>query len=114
MPKIAFEHIQFVGLNDLEAEEQYVVQKLSSTYYQKIKRGLKNALILLVHIKCYCKGGERKKYSIHVRCLSPIKKSIESCRAHDWDLARSVHKAFQDIQNQVKHTFKSDTSRRKW
>lgn len=113
MPKLVFEQIQFVGLNDLDAEEQYTVQKLSAEYYQKIKRGLKNDLTLLVHIKCYDKGGKRKKYCIHVRCLSPIKKTIESCRAHEWDLPRAVHKAFTDIQNQVRHTFKSDTSRRK-
>lgn len=113
MTKLIVEQIQFVGMNDLEPTDQYTVQKICAENYNKIKRGLKNSLSLIVHIKCYEKEGGKKKYSIHIRCLSPSKIMIESCRSHDWELARAIHKAFEDIKNQINHKFKSDTSRKK-
>ncbi|MBD3303594.1 hypothetical protein GF343_00450 [Candidatus Woesearchaeota archaeon] len=106
------EIIQFVGVHDLEPMEQETVQKLTTENYQKIKRDLKAATSMRVHIKTYKKEGDKKKYSIHILIAYPGK-VIESCRAHDFELPRALHKAFNDIKEQINHTFHSDTTRDK-
>ena len=52
---------QFVGLRDLSPEDQEIVQRLSTEYYEKIRRDLPTVLGLTVHIKCYEKEGKRKQ-----------------------------------------------------
>ena len=99
------EQIQFIGVNELNEEEQAVVNTLSTEYYDKIKRSLKNLTSMVVHIKLYKKEGSQKKYSIHVRVIAPTK-MIESDKAADWDLARTLHKAFKNIEREIEHIFK--------
>ena len=55
-----FELIQFTGLKELEALDQERVKDLAATYYNKIKRSLKNITTLEIHIKEYRKEGGRK------------------------------------------------------
>ena len=104
--------IQFVGLNDLTIEEQEIVQKLSTEYYAKIKREMASTTGAIVHIKHYEKEGGRRKYTLHVRVNVPTK-IIESTEADDWDLARAVHIAFEEILQQIRHTFHTDVSHHK-
>jgi hypothetical protein len=104
------EVIQFVGIKDLEDTQKDLVNKLSTEYYEKIKRKVKNLTNLIVHIKVYSKGGESKKYSLHVRCIAPTH-VFESCKSHDFDLATGLHKSFEDIIHQIDHTFHTDVSR---
>ncbi len=99
------EQIQFVGVSKLEPEEQMLISKLSTENYQKIKRMLKNVTNMTVHVKCYDKEGSKKKFSLHVRVAIPTMKVIESCKSHDFDLARALHKAFNDIRTQISHRF---------
>jgi len=106
------EIIQFIGLKELEPMEQDTVQTLTTENYQKIKRDLKAATSLKVHIKTYKKEGEKKKFSIHLLASFPGK-AIESCRAHDFELPRALHKAFNDIREQIHHKFHSDVTREK-
>lgn len=114
VPKFgAKEIINFIGMRDLEPEEQYLVNRLSTGNYQKIKRVLKNITNMTVHIKCYEKTGGKKKFSLHVRVSAPTTKVIESCRSHDFDLARALHKAFDDVRTQINHKYRSDTTRPK-
>ncbi|MBI4141788.1 hypothetical protein HY484_02600 [Candidatus Woesearchaeota archaeon] len=104
------EVLQFVGLNQLSIEEQEAVNSISTKEYEKAKRTLKNTLSVVVHIKCYEKEGGRKKYSLHIRAIAPTK-IIESCKSHDWDLPRAVHKSFQDIHKQIAHHFGTNATR---
>ena len=114
VPKFgAQEVIRFIGVKDLEPEEQYLVSKLSTENYQKIKRVLKNVTNMTVHVKCYEKTGGKKKFSLHVRVSAPTKNIIESCKAHDFDLARALHKAFADVRTQLKRKFYSEMTRPK-
>lgn len=101
------EIIQFVGVHDLDTEEQLEVNKLATEYYEKLKRQIKNILGLKVHIKTYEKEGARKKYTIHLQTRSPTF-SFESTKAADFELARALHKAFQDLQHQIQHQKHSD------
>jgi len=106
------EAIQFTGLNELAPEDQARVKDLSAEYYDKIKRGLKNITSLAIHIKATKKEGNKKKYSVHIKAIAPTA-IFASTKAVDWDIARVMHKAFNDIQQEIKHRFHSDTTFRK-
>lgn len=106
------EIIQFIGLKELEPMEQETVQRLATENYEKVKRALNNTTSLKIHIKTYKKQGEQKKFSIHILAAFPGR-TIESTKAHDFELPRALHKAFNDIKEQIKHKFHSDTTRGK-
>ncbi len=107
------EVIQFIGVRELEPEEQQVVSNLSTEYYQKLKRSVKNFTSLAVHVKTHNKGGAKKKFSVHIRLIAPTH-IIESRKAAaDWDLARTLHKAFKNIENEVKDKLHTDDQRPK-
>lgn len=99
------EIIQFIGVKDLKPEEQEMVKILSAEYYGKIKRSLKNLTSMAIHIKTHHNEGTKKKFSIHVRVIAPTR-MIESDKASDWDLARTLHKAFKNIEREIEHIFK--------
>ena len=107
------EVIQFVGVSDLPPEEQDVVNKLSTEYFDKIKRSVKNITSLMVHVKLYDAEGARKKYSVHAKAISPAG-TFTSEHAADWDLARAVHKSFKNLENEVKHRLHADDQRPKF
>ncbi|MBI4451383.1 hypothetical protein HY642_05385 [Candidatus Woesearchaeota archaeon] len=103
------EMVQFVGVSSLDADEQEVVQRLTTEYFEKIKRKLHNVTNMLVHVKVYAKG-KRKKYALHVRVDAPTH-IFEADAAHDWELPRALHKAFTDMQHQIQHRFHTDVTR---
>jgi ribosome-associated translation inhibitor RaiA len=104
------ELIQFIGVSELAPEEQAVVSRLSTEHYEKLNRILKNNIEnMTVHVKCYAKEGEKKKFSLHVRVKIPSHAVIESCKSHDFDLARALHKSFDDLRTQVEHRFHTGT-----
>ena len=105
-----FEVIQFVGLSKLKAVEQATVQELATDYFSKIKRGVNNLTNLRLHIKTHDKEGNRKKYSVNLIITVPAHEFVSN-RAADWELPRVVHKAFQDVLKQIKHTLHTDVSR---
>jgi len=104
------EIIQFIGVKDLEPMEQEEVQRLTTESYPKIKRALKNITSLKVHVKTYKKEGEQKKFSLHVQAIYPGG-TVESNKVHDFELARAIHKAFNDITEQIHHKLHTDTNR---
>jgi DNA-binding CsgD family transcriptional regulator len=101
------EAIQYTGVQELTKEERAILDKLSAEYYDKIERQFKNELGLKVHVKLYHKTGDRKKYSIHIKAVAPTK-IFNSDKAADWDFARTVHKAFKDLEAQIKHALHTD------
>lgn len=105
------EMIQFVGVSELAPEEQALVSKLSTEHYEKIKRMIPNLEQMVVHVKCYENDAQakKKKYSLHVRVKVPSASIIESCKSHDFDLARALHKSFDDIRAQIEHKFHTGT-----
>jgi hypothetical protein len=96
------EIIQFIGVKDLSEDEKEIVNTLSTEYYGKIKRSLKNLTSMVVQVKIYQKEGAKKKYSINVRVIAPTR-MIEADKAADWDLARTLHKAFKNIEREIEH-----------
>ncbi|MEK6961309.1 MAG: hypothetical protein AABX47_09130 [Nanoarchaeota archaeon] len=107
MALVKNEIIQFIGVNKLDTEEQEAVMRLSEEYYEKIKRQIKNRMSLVVHVKTYQKEGGKAKYALHVRLIAPTR-VFESCKSHDWDLPRALHKSFKDLISEIKHTLHTD------
>ena len=101
------EVIQFIDVKELPTTEQAVLHDLSTEYYEKIRRSIKNLTSLVVHLKEYKKDGNRHKYVIHLRAISPSH-TFTSTKAADWDLARTTHKAFDDVLTQIQHKLHSD------
>ncbi|MBW3011654.1 hypothetical protein KY311_00570 [Candidatus Woesearchaeota archaeon] len=104
--------IQFVGLNDLKEDEQEIVKKLSSEYHDKIQRAMETPTSLVVTIKLHNTEGKRKKFSIKVKTLA-AKRTVETKHAADWDLERTLHKAFKNMERLVLHEFRADSQHKK-
>ena len=106
--------IQYKGLDSLDEGERATLDRLSSEYYDKIKSHfLKNIVQMEIHVKAYEQRRlirKRKKYSIDVKVTAPMKKVYTSNNASDWDFARTLHKAFNDIENQIKKSLHTDKS----
>lgn len=96
--------VQFIGLKDLEQVEQDMVNTISAEYFEKIKRGLKNLVKLVVHIKKVNKGGKQSHFWVKVRAEAPT--AIIESEQDDWDLARVLHKVYKNIERQIDHKFK--------
>ena len=107
MALVKNEIIQFIGVNKLEPEEQDTVMTLSEEYYSKIKRQIKNRMSLVVHVKTYQRDGGKAKYALHIRLIAPTR-IFESCKAHDWDLPRALHKSFKDLMSEIRHSLHTD------
>jgi len=58
-----------------------------------------------VHVKAHSKEGSKKKYDAHIRAIAPTQ-IFEEKNASDWDIARTMHKAFESIQHQIEHRLK--------
>jgi CBS domain-containing protein len=101
-------NIQFIGLKKLEKDlDPYTydyVQKLASFYAEKIAYLIKNINMITVTFKKYGKGGKRAKFSVHVRVAAPTT-VFTSTKAADWDIARTVHKSFKNVEREILHRF---------
>ena len=96
--------IQFIGIKQLEPMEQETVQRLATEYFEKIKRTLKNKVKLKIHIKKYEQEGKQKKYSIHMQAAAPAG-VLNVDREDGFDLARVMHKAFENMRQVIEHTY---------
>ena len=106
------DEIKFVGLHDVEDPLlQETVHKLAAEYFGKIKRSLDDLVSMNVHVKVHGEG-KRKKYSIHMKVLSPAGSFISN-KAHDWDIARTMHRAGTECLAQIQHTLHTDDQRPK-
>ncbi len=97
--------INFIGLKELGDDEQERVKDMTTKYYEKFIRTLKETTSFSVHVKEYKKEGGNTKYSIHVRINVPGK--ILEVEKADWDLARTLHKVFDAMENEIDHHINS-------
>ena len=100
----SMEKIQYAGLDDLNAFEREILDKIAPQYYEKYTRYLQNEVSLKIHLKSYSNEGKQKKFSINIKVSAPTK--IFESSAADWDFSRTLHKSFKDIENQLEHHFK--------
>jgi len=94
--------VQFIGLDELSERGIAHIKELAHHYHEKIERALNNPTSLTVHVKRYNKEGTRAKYSVHAKAVAATH-VFYSTKAHDWDIARTLHKAFKDLENQIEH-----------
>ena len=105
------EPIQIMGIDELEGDEREVINRLINEHYNKIKRSLNEITSITVHIKQHSKGGKRKKSDVRVRVDAPSQ--IFEAQESDWDLARTLHKVFENIQREMEHKLRVDDQRDK-
>jgi ribosome-associated translation inhibitor RaiA len=100
------EPIQVVGVDLLDEKEKAIANKLINEYYTKIVRELKNLTSVVVHLKLHSKGGKNKKFDIRVKAIAPTR--IFESQESDWDLARTLHRVFKNMERQIEHKLHTD------
>lgn len=105
------EPIQITGIEEVSEEDQGIVNKLANDYYGKIKRALKNEISIKVHIKQHSKTGKKHKSDVRVQLVAPTRRFV--AQESDWDLARTLHRVFKNIERQLQHRLKVDDQRNK-
>jgi hypothetical protein len=99
------EEVEIVSGKMLTDEEKNLVNHLAKEYSLKIKRIVKNQVLLKIHFKEYNKEGKRKKYSLHVEAVFAGR--VLNSNSWDYDLARAIHKSMKKIESGAEHTFHS-------
>ena len=102
--------ITYKGLRNLDSLDINKIQTLVNKNFLKVQRFFSNAA-LTVDIKKASATGKRARYTIILRVSAPTK-TIVNGEHTDWDLQRTVHKAFDNIFNSAKHKYKSDATKR--
>jgi cytoplasmic iron level regulating protein YaaA (DUF328/UPF0246 family) len=105
------EIIQFKGLKELEDDEKEILNQVSTEYYPKIKKKLHNTASVELHIKAHSKQGSKKKYSVHLKVIAPTK--IFESESDDWDLVRTLRKAYEAMLVELEKAFKKDSALKK-
>jgi len=101
------ERVQLKGEEVLDKEQKYQLNKIINSYYDKIRRSVKQDFTLSVKIKEYNTQGKKDKahkFSIQSSISIPTKRKIESS-ASDWDLNRTVHACLKKLLEEIEHMF---------
>ena len=98
-------NIQYIGLKEFTEQEQEIIKSLALEYADKLERYI-SEFTLVINLKRHNLAGKRIKFSFHTRLDAPS--FILTSKADDWDLARTLHKLFKKIENEIKHKFKTD------
>lgn len=109
---IIMNEIQIIGIKELDEMELEAVNRIASKGYDKIKRELKNEVLITVHIKSHDKQGTQRKYSVHVKVMAPTR-IFTSTKAVDWNLETALHKSFEDVAKMIQHAFHTDNQHKK-
>lgn len=105
------EPIQITGIDDISEEDRDLVNKLANEYYVKIQRSLKNIISIKLHIKQHSKTGKKHKSDIRVKVIAPTR--IFEAQESDWDLARTLHRVFKNIERELEHRLRTDDQHNK-
>ncbi|MBS3098472.1 HPF/RaiA family ribosome-associated protein [Candidatus Woesearchaeota archaeon] len=105
------EPIQVIGIELLGETEKGIANKLVNEYYQKIFRELQNVTSITVHIKAHSKGGKKKKFDVRIKAIAPTR--IFEAQESDWDLARTLHMVFRNMERELEHKLHTDSQRNK-
>ena len=106
------EPIQIAGIDEVEDEiERGTINKLANEYYEKLQRSLRNITSVTLHVKKHTKGGKAKKWDMRVKVIAPTK--IFEAQESDWDLARSLHRVFRNVERELQHKLHTDDQKPK-
>lgn len=104
------EIIQFKGLKELEDDEKDILNDISTEYYPKIKKKVHNMASVEVHLKAHSKQDSKKKYSVHIKVIAPT--HIFESQSDDWDLVRTLRKAYEAMLVELEKAFTYTKERR--
>lgn len=104
--------VQYVGLNELSPEEQETVKTLATQYQDNIQKQMETPTSLIIHIKKYRSEGKRTKFGVHIKTVS-ASQTYEAEKAADWDLARTLHKAFKNMERLILHKLHTDSQHKR-
>ena len=104
------EPIQIIGIDEIKGEvERETINKIVNEYYEKIQRALHNITSITLHVKQHSKGGKTHKWDMRIRVIAPTR-AIEA-QERDWDLARALHKVFNNIERELEHKLRTNDQR---
>ncbi len=104
--------IRYIGLKDLDQNEQAILTSIIEKEQPKITRLLKNEAELIVKIKVV-KKESRKRFMISLQLNAPtrpfIVKNRETEKGGDWDIAKAAHKELNALKYEINHRLKADS-----
>ncbi len=103
--------IEYHGLKDFSELEIKQILSLTKTASRKLKRDFRD-FVLVVSMKKHKSKGKRCKYAVHLK-LEKGKKVVLFVRESDWDLAKVLHKALDNLQQEGNHKFKRNATKRR-
>lgn len=103
--------INYIGIKKITADEKQDLDTLLARLFPKLERKLPAMSDVTIHIKTYQKGGDRKKYSLHLRVCSG--KRVFEAHHHDWDLRTATHCIFNEMLSQLDHQLHTSDQRPK-
>ena len=87
------------GGKDLSASDKQLINSLADEYLAKIERYLKEIISFDIHLKCFEKKGNVKRYYINARLIAPKREFDVS--AENWILHDAVKEAMQKLLNEI-------------
>lgn len=102
--------ISYIGLKKLRPLQIKEVEEISERNFDKIRRDFKDAT-LVVYIKKKDRIG-KPMFSVNLRLEDASIRNIMLAKETDWDLPRVMHKAFNNLTNEINHRFKGEVTRK--
>jgi ribosome-associated translation inhibitor RaiA len=98
--------ISFRGLTKLMLNKESIkhLKELAGNNLDKMQKYGSFSHVIL-HIKQHEKTGKRHRYEVHSRITSPGEPI--AAKSQDWDIKVALRKSLKDIENQLKHQFRS-------
>jgi hypothetical protein len=87
------------GGENLSESDRQLIDSLAEECLAKIKRSLKEVISFDVHLKCFEKQGNVKRYNVNVRLVAP--KHNFDVSAENWVLHDAVKETMQKILNEI-------------
>lgn len=94
--------IQYIGLAVLDQEERSLLEESVLRHYQRAVEKSKMGFRVLIHCKMHHIEGRRKKYSLHLKALSPTIRFVTE--SVSWDLAVATRELFRKLEHEIEHT----------
>ncbi|MBS3071113.1 hypothetical protein J4407_02325 [Candidatus Pacearchaeota archaeon] len=97
-------NLQTIGFDLIDENDKKDFDKIFEEYSERIQKKLKNISSFTIHLKEYNKEGARKKFCVYIHILAPTRVAFKA-EAFDWDFKRTLHKAFNKIEQEIEHKF---------
>lgn len=87
------------GSGNLSSSDKDMIKSIADEFYAKIERYLKEILSFDVHVKCFEKKGNVKRFYINARVVAP--RHSFDVSAENWVLHDAVKEAMVKLMNEI-------------